>query len=104
MSELIKLFMGHAIADFGLQNQFVADFKNPLKDASMFGATIWPYVLISHGTIHGAMVGIITGRMDLAMYETVAHSVIDYLKCTKRIGWHLDQWSHLGCKALWWLL
>ena len=104
MSELIQLWIGHAVADFGLQNQFVADYKSPLKDATPFGATIWPYVLLAHGAIHGAMVLLVTGRTDLAIAETVAHSVIDYLKCTKRIGWHCDQWGHLLCKVIWWLL
>mgnify|MGYP001560633772 CR=1 FL=1 len=103
MSELLALVMGHALADFGLQNQFVADYKSPLKDSTPFGATIWPYVLIAHGLMHGAVVFLITCNPWLGLAETVAHSLIDYCKCTKRIGWHADQWLHLGCKVWWWL-
>ena len=104
MNELLYLVMGHAVADFALQNQFVADFKSPLKDSSMFGATIWPYVLLAHGLIHGAVVTLITGNPWLGVAETIAHSVIDYAKCVKWIGWHQDQIAHLICKIVWWML
>lgn len=104
MAELLALLMGHAVADFALQNDFVARYKSPLTDASPFGATIWPYVLGAHGLMHGAVVWAITQNPWLGLAETLVHSVVDYAKCTKRIGWYADQGLHLVCKLLWWWL
>ncbi len=97
---LIKLLAGHAFGDYALQGDFIAMYKNR-HVRSPTGETIWPYVLTSHALIHGSMVFLITGNIHLGMAETLAHWLIDFGKCEKLFGFHIDQWLHIGCKLLW---
>mgnify|MGYP006895933475 CR=1 FL=1 len=103
--------MGHAIADYALQSDFIATGKN--RHAIPKGYVpelhgprqlIWPYVLTSHALIHGAAVYIITQRIDLALAETGAHWAIDFGKCERWYGIHADQWLHIACKCVWCLV
>ena len=99
---LIELFfilrVGHAVCDYALQNDFMAAAKNHTTE---LGKTYWPYVLPSHGLIHGGWVYVVTGSFVLGLAETIIHSITDYLKCAGKIGFHTDQWIHIGCKVLW---
>lgn len=97
---LFKLLCGHALADFALQGEFIAIYKS--RHARFFtGETIWPYVLGAHGLIHGLMVFIATGSIYVSLAETVCHCAIDFCKCEKRFGFHVDQLLHVVCKVLW---
>lgn len=96
MIAFFLMLCGHALADYPLQGDFVSKFKNINS-----GSEMWPYVLLSHGLIHGLMVYLITGNIGFALAETLIHSLIDHLKCTNKINFHLDQWLHIGCKAAW---
>lgn len=108
MELLFKLLCGHAIADFALQTDWIACNKNRHYapkgyDPALHGPqqSIWPYVLTSHSLIHGLMVYLATGSLELGIAETIAHWMIDFGKCEKWYGIHLDQWLHIGCKILW---
>lgn len=95
---LFRLLAGHALGDYALQGDFIANFKNR-HTASL--ETIWPYVLTSHALIHGFFVYLATDSIHLGIAETIAHWVIDFCKCEKWFGIHIDQWLHIGCKILW---
>ena len=95
---LLLMLAGHALADYPLQGDFVAQFKNRHTKADQ---RIWPWVLSAHAAIHAAVVGLITGSTLLGVLEFAIHWIIDLLKCEKRYGFHTDQLLHLGCKLLW---
>lgn len=94
------LICGHALGDFALQNDFVAKFKS--RHAAFYtGETVWPYVLGAHSLIHGLIVFLITKNIYFGIAETLAHFLIDFVKCENKIGFHTDQWLHVCCKILW---
>jgi hypothetical protein len=100
--ELLQLFallvVGHAVADYPLQGEFLAKAKN--RFARVPGVP-WYQALGAHAAIHGGMVGCITGSLLLGVLEFVSHLVIDDLKCGKRIGYNADQALHVLCKLVW---
>lgn len=101
MNQFLALLMGHAIADFALQSEWMAKHKSPEQSLAYVP---WYYVLGSHGLIHGAAVYVVTGNAWLGLAETVAHFLIDLGKCQHRYGIHADQGLHMACKILWvWL-
>lgn len=97
MELLFKLIIGHAIADFALQSDFVAMNKGRSSKIPQ----MWPYVLASHCLFHGGFVYLFTGSAALGLAETIAHAGIDFLKCEQKISLHVDQALHLTCKILW---
>lgn len=92
------LIAGHALADYPLQGDFLARAKN--RAAPLPGVP-WYQALSAHATIHGAVVGVITGSLLLAILETVAHALIDDAKCTGKINFNMDQALHIACKGIW---
>jgi hypothetical protein len=106
---LFLLLAGHALADFCLQTPWIAKNKNPHSgppegyDPKIHGPmqTVWPYVLTAHSLTHGLMVFLATGDYRLGLAETVAHWAIDYAKCQRMFGIHMDQFLHIACKFLW---
>lgn len=105
---VFRLLCGHALADFALQTEWIARNKNrhavPMGyDPALHGPkqSIWPYVLSAHALIHGLAVFLATGSYILGAAESVVHWLIDFGKCERWYGVHLDQAMHLGCKALW---
>jgi hypothetical protein len=120
MNMLFLLLAGHGIADFSLQNDFIATWKSPWlpvqrhpvtgrpigsrQAAQLAGETIWPWVLMSHALAQGALVYLVTRSLALAVAETIAHAGIDLAKCAGLFGFHVDQALHVVCKLLWcWL-
>ena len=97
---VLMLFAGHAVADFGLQSKYVADFKN----RHLSGNGDWFHVLFAHALIHGGMVAAITGSAILGLGEVVLHFAIDDMKCSERFGDRMDQGLHYACKILWALI
>lgn len=92
------LLVGHALADYPLQGDFLARAKN--RTAPIPGIP-WQQALGWHAVIHGGAVGLITGVWWLGVLETVIHAVTDDAKCRGKIGFNTDQAIHVACKVLW---
>ena len=93
------LLIGHAIADYALQTEWLARAKQP--GGTFEGEVIWPGVLACHAGIHAGAVKLATGSWLLAGLEFAAHGAIDYARGRGRLGFNADQAAHVGCKVLW---
>lgn len=106
---LILLLFWHALADFPLQGDFLARWKDhkylalPDKPGAPRNS-IWQWCLVMHCLIQAGGVYLVTGWWVLFVLELVAHGVIDLAKCKGRIDFHLDQTLHLSCKLVWVIL
>ncbi len=94
---LFWLLFAHALADFPLQGDFLARGKDHTTE---FGRQWWHIALPAHAMIHAGSVAIVTHDVFFGMVEFVAHGLIDFLKCDKRISVEVDQALHLGCKVV----
>ena len=105
LSLFFLLLIGHAVADYPLQSDHMAKYKSwrtPSNPPSgQKPNVIWPYVLSAHAFTHAGAVVIITGSVFLGFLEFVCHWLIDLAKCSNITNIHVDQWLHIGCKALW---
>lgn len=108
LTTLLWLLLGHFVADYALQSDFMAKAKN--RNRKLDPATIppgqtpqavWPWVLTAHASVHAAAVGLVTGSPLLALGELVVHWAIDYGKCENLYGIHQDQALHLATKVVW---
>jgi Protein of unknown function (DUF3307) len=99
---LAWLLIGHAVADYGLQSEWMARAKQP--GFTFGGEVIWPGVLACHAAIHAGAVKLATGSWLLAGLEFVSHSAIDYSRGRGRLSYNGDQAAHIACKAVWMLL
>ena len=100
MLPLFWMLVGHAVADYPLQSDWLSVAKNPtLQPVS--GQTIWPGALACHAAIHAGAVALATGAWQLALAEFVAHGAIDYWKCRGGLTYNGDQLLHLLCKLVW---
>ncbi len=96
-----QLIALHCLADYSLQNDFVAKAKNP--SAPLPGVPWW-LILAVHSAIHAGTVSLVAPPWCVAT-EFVSHFVIDYGKCK---GWFgsgqkafiIDQGLHVGFKAV----
>ena len=98
------LAVGHALADFPLQGEFLATAKNRkflvhLQDPCR-PASIWVLCLTMHCLIHAGMVWLITGSALLGLVELVLHWLIDLAKCEGKTSFNQDQALHLLCKLV----
>lgn len=98
---LLLLLVGHAIADYPLQGDFLSKAKN--RAAPIPGVPWWQ-ALGAHATIHGGVVGLITGAWWLGVAEAVVHAITDDAKCRGRISFNQDQAIHVACKVVWVLI
>lgn len=101
------LLCGHALADFALQNEWVATNKSRhaldkylLEDREKM-LVIWPYLLTAHALHHGLMVFLVTQRPVLGLAETIVHWASDFAKCEGWYDFHVDQFVHIGSKIAW---
>lgn len=102
------LLIGHALADYPLQGDFLARAKN--RFAAIPGVP-WVWALGSHAAIHAGFVWVITGTWWLGLLEFVAHAAIDDWKCAvsarvegrrmQAAAFHMDQIAHVACKLAW---
>lgn len=95
---LFWLCVGHALADYPLQGDFVSRAKNRYNPVDGIDANI---ILTMHALIHGGMVALITGSVLMGVIETLCHWSIDDQKCAGGISFRRDQALHLACKVLW---
>jgi hypothetical protein len=97
--EILALMIGaHFLADYPLQGDFLARGKNR---NTPFPGVHFLHPLIAHSSIHGTLVGIITGSLWLGLIETAIHAVTDDAKCRGRISYETDQAIHIACKVAW---
>lgn len=91
----LKLIVGHCIADFPGQGDFLARAKNHREPIR---GVLWYQALLAHAIIQGGMVGYITGRPWLGIVEFVLHAAIDWLKSEGLFTFNEDQIAHVACK------
>lgn len=96
------LCIGHAVADFPLQGEYLATCKNRrlllrLQDPAR-PVGIWVTCMSVHCLIHAGAVWLITGSALLAAVELVIHWVIDVAKCEGWTNFNQDQVLHVVCK------
>jgi hypothetical protein len=101
---LFWLLVGHAIADFAAQSQYMADSKN--RHSNPHSKNVWGWILNWHSLIHAGVVAACTGYVWIGMLEYFAHMTIDYLRCEGKLGqgdrgYHVDQVLHILCKVVW---
>lgn len=95
---LFLLVAGHALCDYPLQGDFLAQAKNRNTPV---GKVFWPHALFAHAMIHGGAVTLLTGSALLGALEAIVHAATDWLKCEGRITLNTDQAIHIACKVLW---
>jgi hypothetical protein len=98
------LVIGHALADFPLQGEFLAMGKNRrflmrLKDPAR-PPELWIYCMAAHCLIHAGTVWVISGSAVLAVVELVLHWSLDVAKCSGKTSFGIDQIGHVVCKAV----
>lgn len=95
---LFWLTVGHSLADYPLQGDFLANGKNR---NTPIGRLFWPHALFAHSMVHAGFVALFTGSIELGAAEALVHAVTDFLKCDDRISLRVDQAVHFACKVLW---
>ena len=95
------LLLGHLVADYPLQTDFMAYWKNPWAAPFVSRKVPWTYVMAAHCGVHAAAVTLITGQAWLGISEFFCHYGIDVLKCAGKTSIDLDQFLHLVCKVVW---
>lgn len=112
---LFWMLVGHALADYPLQGEFLAQAKNR---HTAIGAQFWLWALPAHALIHGGAVALairlsvhdVPGfsadelsafAVALGLCEACLHAWIDFMKCEGRIDLHDDQLAHIACKIAW---
>lgn len=95
---LFLLVAAHALADYPLQGDFLAQAKNR---NTAIGKVFWPHALFAHSMMHGGAVLLITGSLYFAVAEALIHAGTDWLKCEQKISLNVDQAIHLLCKLAW---
>ena len=98
------LVIGHAVADFPLQGEYLALGKNRryltrLKDPNR-PPEMWVFCMGAHCLIHAGTVWVITGSSLLGVVELGVHWALDQAKCEGKTSFAADQWAHVGCKGL----
>jgi hypothetical protein len=98
------LLIGHALADYPLQGDFLSRGKSRHVDIPELSGdgrpsgNVWIYLMTAHCLIHAGFVWMITGFFVFALAEFVLHWVIDVLKCEGKTTFAVDQWLHVICK------
>ena len=95
---LLLLLLGHFLADYPLQGDFLARAKSRYLPVA---GVPWYQALLAHASIHAGSVFLVTGSLLLASAELISHCVIDDLKCFGRISFNTDQIAHVICKVMW---
>ncbi|MFZ4764229.1 MAG: DUF3307 domain-containing protein [Roseimicrobium sp.] len=98
---LFALLIGHAIADYPLQGDFLAIHKDrhARKGSNDFPPTLWLHCLIAHSLVHAGAVWIVTGHVAFAFAELILHFILDAAKCERWTSYHIDQLLHVMCKV-----
>jgi hypothetical protein len=102
LQAFFALCIGHALADFPLQGEYLATGKNRrllarLQDPAR-PEQIWFVCMSAHCLIHAGFVWIVTGSSLLALVELILHWSIDVAKCSGKTSFNQDQLMHVLCK------
>ena len=93
---------GHFLCDYPLQGDFIGKFKNRNVSRALSRQDMpiipWWHLMTAHAFIHGGSVLLVTKSLQLATFETVAHFIIDCMKCEGWTNIHVDQALHIMCK------
>lgn len=100
---LFLLISGHFLCDYPLQGDFIGKNKNRHTPAIThinpgMKPIPWWHLMTAHSFIHAGSVLLITGRLELAIFELVAHFCIDCMKCEGWTDINIDQSLHIICK------
>lgn len=103
LQALFALSIGHAVADFPLQGEYLATGKNRrfllrIQDPSR-PVSIWFVCMTVHCLIHAGAVWLITGSSLLGFIEFILHWFIDTIKCEGKTTFNFDQVLHILCKT-----
>lgn len=98
------LVVGHALADYPLQGDFLARAKNHRQPIDGFP----PWVALwAHSIIHAGAVAFVFSLYGppaavwlFGLVELLFHARLDWLKCEGRNSLEYDQFMHVACKAL----
>lgn len=93
---LIFLYLGHFLADYPLQGEFLAKAKNVYNPIP---GIPWYQALFAHSFIHAGFVLLITSSLLFFLIEFVIHFLTDHAKCKGLIGYNTDQAIHLLTKV-----
>lgn len=89
---LFLLLISHAVCDYALQSDFIAQAKNR---HTAIGKQMWQFVLPAHGLIHAGGVYVVTNSIGASVFQLITHVIIDYMKCDDRISFNVDQLMHI---------
>jgi putative Mn2+ efflux pump MntP len=96
LTTILLLIGAHYVADFAMQNQYVADAKADTKRPD------WFHALTAHSAHHAVAAGFALAVLGLpwlagALVVGVTHWFIDYGKAVRHwYGYHADQAMHIG--------
>ena len=93
-----QLLIGHFIADYPLQGDFLSKAKNHRQPIP---GVPWWQALVAHAAMHGGMVWYLTGSPALGAAEFACHACIDWMKCDGWLSFNADQYLHVICKIVW---
>jgi len=85
------LVAGHYLADFALQDDFMA------KNKADAGKTAMGFhVLTAHAAIQGLIAGLLSQNLSIGIIVAVTHWIIDFGKAVKGLyGINIDQFLHI---------
>jgi hypothetical protein len=92
------MLVGHAVADYPLQGDFLAkakDYQHPIKGID------WWIAMSAHCAIHAGVVMLVTHNPVFAALEFILHFVFDVFKCAGFTNFRTDQALHVICKIVW---
>ena len=95
---LFWLLVGHALADYPLQGDFLARAKNAWAPVPGID---WRIAMMAHCAIHAGVVMLVTHNLVYALLEFALHFGIDVLKCKGITTFRMDQLFHVLCKVAW---
>lgn len=98
MHQFLSLVVGHCLADYPLQGDFLARAKN---HRNPIPGVPWYQALTAHAIIQAGFVGVLTGSQALFWCELLAHWLIDFCKSEGLLSYNHDQVAHIVCKFLW---
>lgn len=99
---LFALLIGHMLADYPLQGDFLAVHKNrhvSQPASTVYPEKLWFHCLLGHSMIHAGFVWLISGQLVFGLAEMVLHFILDFIKCERWTSYTTDQVLHAVCKA-----